>query len=130
MTTSCQISCHYGPLYSTKNDSETLHSVIEDLRIIQNIIYEFSGIIGHKVYSCIICCPNFLPPSLRRKMNQFNSLHGDEPTDPPIECNIQPPPDHFKYRTSPPKTIPVVSSIMGRLNHIFIHNGYVEVHPS
>ena len=63
-------------------------------------------------------------------MNQLNALHCDEPTDPPRECNIYPLEAHFKPRTSPPKTSPVVSDIMGRINHHAIDNGYVEVHPS
>ena len=63
-------------------------------------------------------------------MNQFNYLHGDKTTDPPIECNIQPPEAHFKSRNSPPKSSPVVSSIKGKLNHCAIGNGDVEVHPS
>ena len=32
--------------------------------------------------------------------------------------------------TSPPKNIPVVLAIMGRLNHHAIDNSDVEVHPS
>ena len=32
--------------------------------------------------------------------------------------------------TSPPKTSPVVSAIVGILNHHAIDNGDVEVHPS
>ena len=63
-------------------------------------------------------------------MNQFNNLHGDEPTDPPRECNSQPPAAYFKPRTSTTKTSPVVSVIMGRLNHHVINNGSVEVHHS
>ena len=63
-------------------------------------------------------------------MNQFNALHGDEKTETPKEWNIQPASDHFKSRTSPPKTRPVVSSIMGRLNHHAVDNGDVEVNPS
>ena len=47
----------------------------------------------------------------------------DEPTEPPIEWNIQPP----EY---PPKNIPVVSSITGIINHHAIDNGDVDVHPS
>ena len=46
-----------------------------------------------------------------------------------MECNIQPPAAHFKSKTSPPNTIPVVSNVMGRLNYHAIDNGYVEVHP-
>ena len=63
-------------------------------------------------------------------MNQFNTLHGYEPTDTPRDWNSQPPSDHFKSRTSPPKTTPVVSDIMVRLNNHAIDNGDVEVHPS
>ena len=63
-------------------------------------------------------------------MNQLNALHGDEPNDTPIEWNTQPPASHLKYRTYPPKTSPVVSAIMGRLNHPAIDDGGVEVHPS
>ena len=63
-------------------------------------------------------------------MNQFNSLRGEEPNEPPRECNIQPPSVHFKYRTSPTKNIPVVLAIIGRLDNCAIDNGDVEFHPS
>ena len=63
-------------------------------------------------------------------MNQSNSLNGEETNKPPRKWNIQPAEAHFKYRTSPPKTSPVVSSVMGRLNHRVIDNGDVEVHHS
>ena len=63
-------------------------------------------------------------------MNQFNALHGDEPTDPPREWKIQPTADHFKATTYPPKINPVVSAIMGILKYHSINNGDVEVHPS
>ena len=63
-------------------------------------------------------------------MNQFNALHGDEPTEPPREWNCQPPAAHFKSRTSPTKTSPLVSAIMGRLNHNTVDNDDVEVHPT
>ena len=63
-------------------------------------------------------------------MNQLNDLHGEEPTDSPIELNSQPPEYHFKSMTSPTKTIPVVSTIMWRLNHHAIDNGDVEIHHS
>ena len=66
----------------------------------QKSICEYCGIIGHKVDACIIRAPKFLPPSLRRKMNQFNELHGDEPKKPPRERNSQPPAAHFKSRSS------------------------------
>ena len=72
----------------------------------------------------------FLPPSLRRKINQFNSLHGDEPNEPPREWNIQAPAAYFKSRTSPSKTNPTVSAIMGRLNHHDIDNSDVKVTTS
>ena len=63
-------------------------------------------------------------------MNRFIAIHGDELIDPPIYWNIQPPAAHFKSSSSPPNTIPVVSYIMGRINHHAIDNGDVEFHPS
>ena len=63
-------------------------------------------------------------------MNQFNALHSYEPNDPPREWNSQPPAAHFKYRASPNRTSPVVSAIMGRLNHLANVNIGVKVHPS
>ena len=63
-------------------------------------------------------------------MNQLNTLHGDEPTDPPRYWNSHPTAAHSKSRNSPPKTSPVVSSTMGIFNHHSIDNGDVEVHPS
>ena len=63
-------------------------------------------------------------------MKKFNTLHGDEPTDTPIEWNSQPPSVHFKYRNSTPKTISVVSAIMWRLNHHDVDNGDVQVYLS
>ena len=68
-------------------------------------------------------CVQFLLPSLRRKINQFYALHGYEPKDPPREWNSQPPAAHFKSRSSPSRTNPVVSAIMGKLNHHAIDNG-------
>ena len=46
------------------------------------------------------------------------------------KCNSQLRAVHFKYRTSPPKTSPVVLAIMGRLHHHAIDNGDVEFHTS
>ena len=130
MTTSGHLSHHFGPLYSTNSDTETLQTVIADLRMRHKIIFECCGRIVHKADSCIIRGPEFFPPIIRIHINQFNVRHGDEPTEPPIECNRQPPEYHFKSKTYPPKTIPVVSSIMGRLNHCSLDNVDVEVHPS
>ena len=96
----------------------------------QKSVFKCCGMIVHKSDACIIHGPKFPPPSLRRKMNYFNALNGVEPNDPPREWNSQPPADHFKYITSPTKTIPVVSAIMGILNHHAIDNGDVELHPS
>ena len=56
-------------------------------------------------------------------MNQFNALHGDKTKEPPREWNSQPPAAHFKSRSSPSITNPVVSAIMGKLNHNAIYNG-------
>ena len=46
------------------------------------------------------------------------------------DCNSQLQAVHFKYRTSPIKTSPVVLAIMGRLHHHAIDNGDVEFHNS
>ena len=62
-------------------------------------------------------------------MNKFNALHGEEPTEPPIEWIRKPPASNLKPRTSPPNNIPMVSAIMGIINHNEIDNGDVEVHP-
>ena len=59
-------------------------------------------------------------------MNQLNEIHGDEQNEPPREWNSQPPEVHFKYRTSPSKINPVISAIMGKLNHHAIDNGDVK----
>ena len=63
-------------------------------------------------------------------MNQFNTLYGDEPNETPKDWNNQPTADHFKSRTSPSKTSPVVSAIMGRINNHAIDNGDVKVPTS
>ena len=94
------------------------------------IICKLCGRIGHKSDACIIRGPKLLPSSIRRNINQFNDLHGEEPNDPPRDCNRQPTAYHLKLSISPTKNSPVVSSIMGRLNHNVIDNGDVEVHPS
>ena len=127
LTTSGQSSHHFGTSSSIKNDTASLQPVIADLCMRQNIIYKCCGITGHKSYSCILCGPKFLPPSLMINMNQFNAPNGEEPNETPIEWNGQPPAAHFKYRTSPPKTSPVVSAIMGRLDHNSINYGDVQL---
>ena len=87
LTTSVQISRHFGPSSSTNNDTETLQPVIAALHMIQKSIFECCGRIGHKSDDCIICGPRFLLPILIIKMNQLNALCGDEPTNPPREWN-------------------------------------------
>ena len=77
LTTSGHRSHHFGPSYYSNNDATTLQLVIADLLTRQKSICECCGRIGHKADSCIIRGPKFLPPSLRRKTNQFNALHGD-----------------------------------------------------
>ena len=79
LTTSGHCSHHFGSSSSSNNDATTLQPVIEALRMRQEIICECCGRIGHKAGACIIRCPKFLPPSLRRNMNQFNAIHGDKP---------------------------------------------------
>ena len=130
LTPSVQRSCNFGPSSFIKNDTASIQPVIADLHMIQKSICKFCGRIGHKADDCIIHCPKLLPPSLIRKINQFTALHGEETNEPPREWNSQPTEDQFKSRTSPPKTSPAVSYIMGILNHNAIDNGDVEVHPS
>ena len=56
-------------------------------------------------------------------MNQFNALHGDKPKEPPREWNSQPPSAHLKSSSSTSRINPVVSAIMGKINHHAINNG-------
>ena len=46
------------------------------------------------------------------------------------EWNSQPPAAHFKSMTSPSITSPVISAIVGRLNHRAIDNGDVKIPTS
>ena len=130
MTTSVQRSHYFGFFSSANNDTATHQLIIVDIRIFQQFICEFCGIIGHEADGCILHGPNSLPPSIRRKIIQFNALRGDEPTDLPRDWNSQHPEVHFKSRTSPLKTSPVVLAIIGRLNRHAVDNGDVEVRPS
>ena len=82
LTTSGQHSHHLRPSSSINNDEETPQPVIAALRMRQKSMCEFCGRIGHKADACIIRGPQFLPPSLRRNMNQFNALNGNERNDP------------------------------------------------
>ena len=111
-----------GPSSYRNNDVATIQPVIAALRMRQKSICECCRRIWQKSDACIIRGPKFLPPSLRRKMNQFNALHSDKPKEPPRERNSQPPADHFTSRSSPSITNPVVSDIMGKLNHHAIDN--------
>ena len=70
-----------------------------------------------------------LPQQVLKKINQFNALRGEDPNEPPKECNIQPIESQLKSRTSSTNTSPLVSDIMGKINHHAINNGDVEVHP-
>ena len=83
LTTSVQRSHHFVLLSPRNNDAATLQPVIAALRMRQKIVCECCGRIGHIASACIIRGTKFLPPSLRRKMNQFNALHGDKPKEPP-----------------------------------------------
>ena len=60
LTTSVQHSHYFGLSSSSNNDAETIHQFIEALRMIQKIICECCGRIGHKVDACIIRGPK--PP--------------------------------------------------------------------
>ena len=130
LTTSGQRSHHFSPSYYINNDAATLQIFISDLQTRQKIICECCGRIGHKADACIIRGPKFLPTILRRKMNQLNSLHGEKTKEPPREWNIQPPEYQIKFRSSPSRTNPVISAIMGKLNHHAIDNGDVKIPTS
>ena len=83
LTSSGQRYDNVGTPYSNNNETETIQPVISALRIIQKSICEYCGRIGHKADACIIRGPKLIPPSLRRDINQFKALSGDEPTEPP-----------------------------------------------
>ena len=83
LTTSGQRSHNFGPSSSINNDTASTQPVIEALCMIHKSICKCCGMIRHKADACIIRGPKFLPPSLRRNMNQFNTLHGGKPTEPP-----------------------------------------------
>ena len=120
LNTSGQRSHNFGPSDYINNYTASLQKFIESLHMRQKSIWECCRIIGHKADACIIRGPKFLPPILRRNMNQFNSLHSEEPNEPTApqrERNRRPPEAHFKYRTFPTNTSPVVFAIMGRLNY-------------
>ena len=114
LTTSGQSSHNFGTYYSIKNDTVNLHSIVVDLHMWLKIICKCCGSILHYSDACIIRGPKLLQPIIRRDMNQYKSLHGDETTHPTIECNNQPPVAHLKS---------IVSSIMWILNHHKNDNG-------
>ena len=63
-------------------------------------------------------------------MNKFDAIHGDKPKEPANEQNRHPTTAHFKYRTSTSRTNPVISAIMGKLNHHAINNVDVKIPTS
>ena len=130
LTTICYSSHNFGTSYLTNNDTETIQTFIADTYVPHKTISEFCERIEHNYDALIIRGPKLLPPSPRRKMNQFNNLNGDEQNEPLREWNRKIPAVHFKSLTSPSKTNPVVLAIMGRLYHHAIDNGDVEVYPS
>ena len=79
LTTSGQWSNHFSPSYSIKNDTAYLQPVITALCTRQKNICDWCGIFGNKYDAYIMRGPKLLPSSLRRSINQFNTLHDDEP---------------------------------------------------
>ena len=77
--------------YSNNNDIFSLKTVIVATHDRKNIVCECCGIIGDKSDSYIIRGPKCLPSSFKQNMNQYNDIHGDEPTETPREWNIKPP---------------------------------------
>ena len=84
LTTSGQRSHNFDPKYSIHNDIASLQPVIEGLHMMQKSIFKFCGRIGHNDDDCIIHGHKLISPILKRKMNQFSALCGDEPNEPPI----------------------------------------------
>ena len=109
LTTSGQRSHSLRPSSSINNDTLSLQTVIAALCTIQKSICECCGIIGHKADACIIRGTKYPQQNLKRKINHFNAIHGDEPNEAPREWNIQPPEYHLKSSNSPSKTKPRIS---------------------
>ena len=130
LTTSGQRPHNFSPSSSINNSATNINPGLAALHMRQKSICECCGIIEHKANACIIRGPKFLSSSLKINKNNFNVLHDDEPNEIPREWNIQPTEAHFKYRTSPYKTNPVISAFMRRLNHHDIDNGDVKVPTS
>ena len=84
----------------------------------------------NNVDSLILSGPKLLLPIIRIKTKKINEFHGDEPNEPPRYWKSKHPAFHLKYRTSPPKTIPKVLDIMGRLDNHAVDNSDVEVYNS
>ena len=129
-TTSIKRSHHFGTSPSTNKDTATTQPVIEAIHILQKIFSACCGEIGHRADAWIFRGPNLLPPSIKIKMKQSNTINGDEPTKPPREWNSQTSESHFKSRTSPTKNSCLVSDIMGRCNQHAIYDSNIEVNPS
>ena len=130
LITLSQRSHHFSHSYYINNNKAYLQPVIAALFTRKKTICEWCGRIGHKTDAYIIRGPKFLPPSLRRKTNKVNALHGDEPNEPPRGCSRKSPAAHFKSRISPFNTSPMVSAIMGRCNCNSIDNIDVKFHNS
>ena len=110
-----QRSHHFIPSSSINNDTASLQPVIAAICARQKSICEWCESIGHKADAYTIHVTKLIPPSLRRKMNQSNALHGDEPNKAPREWKNQPPAYNLKYRTFPSNPSPVVSDFLGTL---------------
>ena len=65
LTTSGHRPRRFSPSSFSNNDAANLQPVIAALRMIQKIICECCGRIGHKSDACIIRGPKFFLPSLR-----------------------------------------------------------------
>ena len=130
LTTSDQRSHRIYPSPPINNYAANLQPVIIALCMRQKIICECCGRIIHKTDVCIIRGTKFLPLNLRRKMDYFNTINGDEPKELQREWNNQPPEAHFKSRSSPYRTNHVISAIIGKLNHRAMDNGDVKIPTS
>ena len=90
----------------------------------------------YKAESCIIRGEKFSPPSLFRNNNQFNEVHGNTQHEPTKEWTRTSPAAQLKSPNSTTRSStdkinsPIVSDIIGKLNHYAVDNGDIEVYPS
>ena len=99
-TLTCSGWCYQSIDIKTNIDLGSMHPVISSLRGKQQIFCKCCGLSGHKADHCITRGENFCPPSICKKKNKFNEIHGDTPHEPPKYFPRTPPALNFKSTTS------------------------------